>query len=123
MKRFHKVSGNSDHAGKGSAVKVHNSVTVSRDAKNGNWLLYNFGNDRYADDSTMYVYAKNIESLKTDLEEHSDRMISYCNSACFLNNDKTQLLVSPKQKCQIKVGSSFISATSILILILQPCRI
>ena len=66
----------------------------------------------YADDSTMYAHAKNVQSLKVNLEGISDRMISFCKSAgLILNNDKTQLLVSPKQTCQIKVGSSIISAT------------
>ena len=39
-------------------------------------------------------------------------MITYCQSVgLVLNNDKTQLLVSPKQKCVIKMGSSIISAS------------
>ena len=38
-------------------------------------------------------------------------MISYCQHAgLVLNNDKTQLLISPKQECQIKVGSSLIAS-------------
>jgi hypothetical protein len=66
----------------------------------------------YADDSTVYVRAKNVDLMKTDLERFSDRMITYCDSAgLVLNNEKTQLLVSPKQMCQIKIGSSLISAT------------
>ena len=65
----------------------------------------------YADDSTVYVHAKNVDILQSDLERLSNRMISYCQSAgLILNNDKTQLLVSPKQTCQVKVGSSLISA-------------
>ena len=59
----------------------------------------------YADDATLHVRAKNLERF-------SSRMIRYCQSVgLVLNNDKTQLLVSPKQKCLIKVGSSFISAS------------
>ena len=39
-------------------------------------------------------------------------MISYCHrNGLILNNHKTQLLVSPKQECQIKVGSSTITAS------------
>ena len=65
----------------------------------------------YADDSTFYVHAKTVGLLKTKLERLSNRMISYCcNSGLILNNDKTQFLVSPKQACQIKVGSSIISS-------------
>ena len=67
----------------------------------------------YADDSTVYVHTKHVDELKTDLEILSNRMISYCQSAgLILNNNKTQLLVSPKQKCQIQMGSSVISAAS-----------
>ena len=67
----------------------------------------------YADDSTFYVHAKNLGQLKADLEILSDRMISYCHSAgLVLNNDKTQLLVSPKQECHIRVGSSQIASTT-----------
>ena len=67
----------------------------------------------YADDSAMYVRAKNLDQLKINLEKVSSRMISYCkNTGLVLNSDKTQLLVSPKQKCNIKVGSSLISAST-----------
>jgi hypothetical protein len=66
----------------------------------------------YADDSTLYVRAKSLELLKADLKRLSNRMISYCRSAgLVLNSEKTQLLVSPKQECQIEMGSSLISAT------------
>ena len=67
----------------------------------------------YADDSTFHVLAKNINSLKFKLESLSSRMISYCQTTgLVLNSDKTQLLVSPKQKCQINVGSCLISAST-----------
>ena len=67
----------------------------------------------YADDSAMYVHAKNVDQLKVNLEKVSSRMISYCkNAGLILNSDKTQLLVSPKQKCNIKIGSSLISAST-----------
>ena len=66
----------------------------------------------YADNSTIYVRSKNLNSLKSDLEELSKRMISYCHSVgLILNNSKTQRLISPKQSCQIRMGSSLISAT------------
>ena len=67
----------------------------------------------YADDSTFHVRAKNINSLKVKLQSLSSHMISYCQTAgLVLNSDKTQLLVSPKQKCQINVGSCLISAST-----------
>ena len=66
----------------------------------------------YGDDSTAYVHSKDVCSLKHNLENISNRMITYChNAGLVLNNDKTQLLVSPKQACQIKVGSSLISSS------------
>ena len=59
------------------------------------------------------MYAKNVHSLKTDLERLSERMISYCETTgLVLNNDKTQFLVSPKQECHVKVGKSLISPAS-----------
>ena len=46
----------------------------------------------YADDSTVYVWNKNVNLLKTDLEMLSSRMISFCRSVgLILNNSKTQL--------------------------------
>lgn len=67
----------------------------------------------YAEDSTFHVHAKNFDLLTDDLERLSALMISYCQSAgLVLNNEKTQLLVSPNQKCQIKVGSCLISAAT-----------
>ena len=49
--------------------------------------------------------------MKKTIETLSTRMISYCqNTGLVLNKDKTQLLVSPKQNCQVKVGSSIITA-------------
>ena len=51
--------------------------------------------------------------MKSGLEILSDRMIKYCCcNGLVLNNDKTQLLVSSKQGCQIKMGSSHISSTN-----------
>ena len=51
--------------------------------------------------------------VSTIPEKLSNRMISYCRSAgLILNNDKTQFLVSPKQECCFKMGSSLISASA-----------
>ena len=67
----------------------------------------------YADDTTAYVYAKTVNEVKVKLERLSERMISYCDSTgLVLNYDKTQLLVSPKQLCHIKMGDSLISSSS-----------
>ena len=67
----------------------------------------------YEDDSTVHVHAKNIDLLKYDLNIVSNWMISYCqNTGMALNNEKTQILVSPKQDCQIKVGSSLITSST-----------
>ena len=47
----------------------------------------------YADDSTLYQTAKSKESLKSDLEMMSKKMISYCNdNGLIINSSKTKLL-------------------------------
>ena len=75
--------------------------------------MTNVTNTSYADDSTFHVHARNVDVLKTDIETISNRMISYCKrNGLVLNNEKTQLLVSPKQPCQIKIGTCIISASS-----------
>ena len=67
----------------------------------------------YADNSAVYVSAKNVNQLKVRLERVSSSMISYCqDTGLILNTDKTQLLVSPRQKCQFKMGTSLITASS-----------
>ena len=66
-----------------------------------------------ADDSTAYVHANNFDLMKTDLETVSSCMISYCSKAgLVLNSDKTQLLVSSKKPCQIKMGTNLISSAN-----------
>ena len=65
----------------------------------------------YADDFAVYVRSKDVNVLKSDLEIVSSRMITYCaGTGLILNNDKTQLIVSPKQMCQVQMGSSLITA-------------
>ena len=61
--------------------------------------MTNVKNTSYANDSRFHVHATNINVLKRDLEKISNRMISYCkrNVLILNNNEKTQLLVSPKQ--------------------------
>ena len=54
-----------------------------------------------------------MNQLKQGLEIISSRMITYCRRAgLVMNSGKTKLLVSPKQKCHIKIGSSLITASS-----------
>ena len=66
----------------------------------------------YADDNTVYVHANSLDELKSHLESLSRNMINYCKSTgLVLNNSKTQLLVSSKNKFEIKMGSSLISAS------------
>ena len=61
----------------------------------------------YADDSTIYAHADNMDLLRVDLERLSNQIISYCQgTGLVLNNDKTQLLASSSKKFQINVGSS-----------------
>ena len=50
----------------------------------------------YTNDSAIYLWAKNVIQLKTDLEKVSNCMISYCRSAgLILDNDKIQFLAEP----------------------------
>ena len=82
--------------------------SVIGDSPNANLMAY-------ADDSTLYAHAKNLDLLRVDLERLSDKMISYCQgTGLVLNKDKTQLLVSSSKKFQINVGSSLISASPVL---------
>ena len=44
----------------------------------------------YADDCTIYVHAKSLELLKSDLETLVQRMILYCQkTGLILNNENT----------------------------------
>lgn len=65
----------------------------------------------YADDCNIYVYAKSLSMLKSDLEIRSRNMISYCNkNGSILNSEKTQLLVSTKKNFEVNIGSCCIKA-------------
>ena len=77
---------------------------VTNDTSNGKTMSY-------ADDSSLYASSKDLSALKADLERMSEQMISYRRKAgLILNSDKTQLLVSTKEKFTVKVGSSLIEA-------------
>jgi hypothetical protein len=65
----------------------------------------------YADDSTLYQSADSKESLKSDLEMMSKRMIKYCNdNGLIINSAKTKLLISSKDNFDIIVGDSTVHA-------------
>ena len=65
----------------------------------------------YADDCNIYVHAKSLNILRSDIEILSKRMISYCQkTGLVLNNDKTQLLVSTKKHFEVHIGSCLIKA-------------
>jgi len=65
----------------------------------------------YADDSTLYHSAESKESLKSDLELMSKRMIRYCNdNGLVINSAKTKLLLSSKDNFDMFVGDSIVSA-------------
>ena len=65
----------------------------------------------YADDSTLYLSAKSKESLKSDLELMSKKMIRYCNdNGLVINSDKTKLLLSSKDNFEMSVGDSIVHA-------------
>jgi hypothetical protein len=65
----------------------------------------------YADDSTLYQTAVSKESLKSDLELMSKKMIRYCNdNGLVINSAKTKLLLSSKDNFEVVVGDSIVCA-------------
>ena len=65
----------------------------------------------YADDSTLYQTADSKETLKSDLEIMSKKMIQYCNNnGLVINSAKTKLLVSFKENFEVIVGDSTVCA-------------
>ena len=67
----------------------------------------------YADDSTLYLSAESKESLKSNLELMSNRMIRYCNdNGLVINSDKTKLMLSSKDDFEMLVGDSVVRADS-----------
>jgi hypothetical protein len=67
----------------------------------------------YADDSTLYLSAESKESLKSNLELMSKKMIEYCNdNGLVINSAKTKLLLSSKDNFEMFVGDSIVHADS-----------
>ena len=65
----------------------------------------------YADDSTLYLSAKSMESLKSNLELMSKKMIQYCHdNGLVINSAKTKLLLSSKDNFEMFVGDSIVRA-------------
>ena len=65
----------------------------------------------YADDSTLYLSAKSMESLKSNLELMSKKMIQYCHdNGLVINSAKTKLMLSTKDNFDMFVGDSIVSA-------------
>ena len=65
----------------------------------------------YADDSTLYMSAKSKESLKSNLELMSKKMIQYCHdNGLVINSAKTKLMLSTKDNFDMFVGDSIVSA-------------
>ena len=65
----------------------------------------------YADDSTLYLSAKSMESLKSNLELMSKKMIRYCHdNGLVINSAKTKLLLSSKDNFEMFVGDSIVRA-------------
>ena len=66
----------------------------------------------YADDTTVYIKARNIEELKSKFEEIAKVMVNYCNdNDLVLNKQKTQILTSSKSPMEIKVGNDLVSSS------------
>ena len=52
----------------------------------------------YADDSTVYIKTRSLETLKEELEELAN------NKNLVINTQKTQILTNTKQKITVKIG-------------------
>ena len=74
----------------------------------------------YADDTTVWASAKNIDVLKVRLDSLAEKFVAYTAQAgLVLNADKTQLMVitpknRPTQSCTISVASEIITPSDYL---------
>ena len=65
----------------------------------------------YADDSTVYVKAKSLKSLISELESLAINMINFCNeNGLIINTQKTQILSNAKQEIKVKIGNEIVQS-------------
>ena len=67
----------------------------------------------YADDTTVYVKARNPEHLKQELQALGRIMVDYCNeNGLVLNGQKTQLLTSARKEIEININDDVVNSNS-----------
>ena len=72
----------------------------------------------YADDSTVYIKTKSLETLKAELEQLANIMINYCNkNNLVINTQKTQILTNTKQEITVKIGQNMVSSSQTITLL------
>ena len=72
----------------------------------------------YADDTTVYVKAKDLDNLNMELQRRANVMVSYCNkNGLVLNGQKTQVLTSARKPIEITVGKDSIQSSQTISLL------
>ena len=67
----------------------------------------------YADDTTVYVKAKNPEHLRQELQALGRIMVDYCNeNGLVLNGQKTQLLTSARKGIEININDDVVNSNT-----------
>ena len=67
----------------------------------------------YADDTTVYVKAKNLEHLRQELQALGRIMVDYCNeNGLVLNGQKTQLLTSARKGIEIDINDDLVNSNA-----------
>ena len=65
----------------------------------------------YADDTTVYVKAKNPEHLRMELQSLGHIMVDYCDkNGLVLNGQKTQLLTNARKKFEININHDIVNS-------------
>ena len=72
----------------------------------------------YADDTTVYIKARNIEHLISEMEWLGSKMVSYCHkNGLILNAQKTQILTTEKKKIEIIIGQDTVLSSQTISLL------
>ena len=64
-----------------------------------------------ADDSTVYIKTRSLETLKEELEELAN------NKNLVINTQKTQILTNTKQEITVKIGQNMVSSSQTITLL------
>ena len=72
----------------------------------------------YADDTTVYVKAKDPEHLRMELQSLGNIMVDYCDkNGLVLNGQKTQLLSNARKKFEININHDIVNSNSTISLL------